>query len=510
MNRVDPGHLLAGQHVQAHRRDRRARGGRHHAGDDVLLPGPARRLRHRLPLPQEGRPRHRRPAARDRAVLQRLLLQRRRAPRDPAHREVGEDDGPRRADRHRPAARGAPGSCRARSGSSACFKHALVRGRDGVGRDRPGPGERDAAADGAGRRGHRERRQPACGRTSSAARPSAPTPRRPRHQALDDRGGQGGDARGGGRGHRLARAAPSGRGRAARPARRRWWPRRAWRSRRTRDGAAAARLVPRASPPPTTRRSRWRSSSSTAGAAASRRRRWRAEILAHYFGLDRRPGPAPPASQPHRGGRLGCRSGSTAGCVYNVDWVLLGATLLLALVGRRDDLLRHPLRAHARPLPEAARPRRRSGRSALVVTASARLPAPRRPRDAALRPLASWRSLYVLRFAPVDRGHAPLDRDRRASSCSPRSSSRSRPRSSSRRSSPSTARRASACATSPLPGAAVGLLALLIAREPDLGTAACLVPLLLAVAFLAGLRMRAVVGARRGAGRSPPRSPGRS
>jgi rod shape determining protein RodA len=45
-----------------------------------------------------------------------------------------------------------------------------------------------------------------------------------------------------------------------------------------------------------------------------------------------------------------------------------------------------------------------------------------------------------------------------------------------------------------LPGAAVGLLAFLIARQPDLGTAACLVPLFLAVAFLAGLRMRAVVG----------------
>ncbi len=43
-----------------------------------------------------------------------------------------------------------------------------------------------------------------------------------------------------------------------------------------------------------------------------------------------------------------------------------------------------------------------------------------------------------------------------------------------------------------LPGAAVGLLVLLIAREPDLGTAACLLPLFLAVAFLAGLRMRAV------------------
>ena len=42
------------------------------------------------------------------------------------------------------------------------------------------------------------------------------------------------------------------------------------------------------------------------------------------------------------------------------------------------------------------------------------------------------------------------------------------------------------------PGAAVGLLVFLIAREPDLGTAACLVPLFLAVAFLAGLRMRSV------------------
>ena len=43
------------------------------------------------------------------------------------------------------------------------------------------------------------------------------------------------------------------------------------------------------------------------------------------------------------------------------------------------------------------------------------------------------------------------------------------------------------------PGAAVGSLVFLIAREPDLGTAACLVPMLLTVAFLAGLRMRAVV-----------------
>jgi rod shape determining protein RodA len=42
------------------------------------------------------------------------------------------------------------------------------------------------------------------------------------------------------------------------------------------------------------------------------------------------------------------------------------------------------------------------------------------------------------------------------------------------------------------PGAAVGVLALLIAAEPDLGTAFCLVPMFLTVALLAGLRLRAV------------------
>jgi rod shape determining protein RodA len=45
------------------------------------------------------------------------------------------------------------------------------------------------------------------------------------------------------------------------------------------------------------------------------------------------------------------------------------------------------------------------------------------------------------------------------------------------------------------PGTAVGLMALLIAAEPDLGTAFTLVPLLLVVAFLAGLRLRAILGA---------------
>lgn len=44
-----------------------------------------------------------------------------------------------------------------------------------------------------------------------------------------------------------------------------------------------------------------------------------------------------------------------------------------------------------------------------------------------------------------------------------------------------------------VPGAAVGLLALLIAAEPDLGTAFCLVPLFLAVASLSGLRVKALL-----------------
>ena len=44
------------------------------------------------------------------------------------------------------------------------------------------------------------------------------------------------------------------------------------------------------------------------------------------------------------------------------------------------------------------------------------------------------------------------------------------------------------------PAGAVALLALLVAAAPDLGTAACLLPSLVAVAFLAGLRLRAVLG----------------
>jgi rod shape determining protein RodA len=44
------------------------------------------------------------------------------------------------------------------------------------------------------------------------------------------------------------------------------------------------------------------------------------------------------------------------------------------------------------------------------------------------------------------------------------------------------------------PGAAIGLLCVLIAAEPDLGTAFTLVPIFLTAAFLGGLRMKALLG----------------
>ena len=44
------------------------------------------------------------------------------------------------------------------------------------------------------------------------------------------------------------------------------------------------------------------------------------------------------------------------------------------------------------------------------------------------------------------------------------------------------------------PGIAIAVLAALIAAEPDLGTAFCLVPLFLSVAFLAGLRLKTILG----------------
>jgi rod shape determining protein RodA len=177
--------------------------------------------------------------------------------------------------------------------------------------------------------------------------------------------------------------------------------------------------------------------------------------------------------------------------LYNVDWVLAGAGIALALVGvamvysathsgHNPDLYLKQLALVG------------VGTLALVVTATVDY---RRLADRALLlyALSVLSLLYVLRFGPVKAGTrrwielgsfqlqpselvklaaavviAKIFAEYRQETLGLRDVA--------------------------LPGAAVGLLVLLIARQPDLGTAACLVPLFLAVAFLAGLRMRAVVG----------------
>jgi rod shape determining protein RodA len=177
--------------------------------------------------------------------------------------------------------------------------------------------------------------------------------------------------------------------------------------------------------------------------------------------------------------------------VYNVDWVLVGAALVLALVGvatvysathsgRNPDLYLKQLTLVG------------VGTLGLVVAATVDY---RRLADRAmlLYALSVVSLVYVLRFGPLKAGTrrwievggfqlqpselvkiaaavfvAKIFSEYRQETLGLRDVA--------------------------LPGAAVGLLAVLIVREPDLGTAACLVPLFLAVAFLAGLRMRAVVG----------------
>ncbi len=188
---------------------------------------------------------------------------------------------------------------------------------------------------------------------------------------------------------------------------------------------------------------------------------------------------------------LGVGTGIDRRLVYNVDWVLLGATLFLSLLGvamvysatyagQKPELYLKQLALVAvglagMTLAAALDYRRLADRAVLLYV------------------LSVVALLYVLRFAPVIAGTrrwivsfgfqlqpselvklaaavfvAKLFSEFRQESLGLRDVA--------------------------LPGAAVGLLALLIAREPDLGAAACLVPLFLAVAFLAGLRMRAVLG----------------
>jgi rod shape determining protein RodA len=177
--------------------------------------------------------------------------------------------------------------------------------------------------------------------------------------------------------------------------------------------------------------------------------------------------------------------------LYNVDWVLTGATLLLALVGvgmvysathsgRNPDLYLKQLALVG------------VGTVGLVLAATVDY---RRLADRAmlLYAVSAVSLVYVLRFGPLKAGTrrwievggfqvqpselvklatavfvAKIFSEYRQETLGLREVA--------------------------LPGAAVALLAALVAREPDLGTAACLVPLFFAVAFLAGLRMRAVMG----------------
>jgi rod shape determining protein RodA len=177
--------------------------------------------------------------------------------------------------------------------------------------------------------------------------------------------------------------------------------------------------------------------------------------------------------------------------VYNVDWVLVGTSLLLALGGvamvfSATHSGRHP-ELYLKQLAFAG-----VGMVGMVVAAAFDY---RRLADRAvlLYGASVLALLYVVRFGPVIAGTrrwivlggfqlqpsefvklaaavfvAKIFADFRQESLGIREVA--------------------------LPGAAVGLLAFLVAREPDLGTAACMVPLFLSVAFLAGLRIRAVAG----------------
>jgi len=177
--------------------------------------------------------------------------------------------------------------------------------------------------------------------------------------------------------------------------------------------------------------------------------------------------------------------------VYNVDWVLVGATFVLALVGvamvysathsgRNPDLYLKQLALVG------------VGTLGLVMAATIDY---RRLADRAmlLYTLSAVSLVYVLRFGPLKAGTRrwievggfqlqPSELVKIAAAVIvAKIFSEYR-------------QETLGLGDVALPGAAIGLLAVLIAREPDLGTAACLVPLFLAVAFLAGLRMRAVAG----------------
>ena len=178
-------------------------------------------------------------------------------------------------------------------------------------------------------------------------------------------------------------------------------------------GDPAARLVRllRAGRPPDDRdggagraRRQRRRGGGARGAADPRR-----VVRPHAGRRPRRPRSRPPPSRPGR--RTDVAIGIDRRLVYNVDWVLLGASLLLALIGvsmvfsathsgRTPDLYLKQLAAGGR--------RDRGARGDGLD----RLPAARRPRDAALRRLGPGARLRA-EVRAGDRGHAPLAADRR-------------------------------------------------------------------------------------------------
>ena len=95
----------------------------------------------------QGRPRHDRPASRDRAVVRRVLLHGRQHGRHRQDQQVGDAARPRRDERHRPAERSAGPRAVDRVEAREDARE-VVRGRDHLGRHRPGRGVGDAGLDG--------------------------------------------------------------------------------------------------------------------------------------------------------------------------------------------------------------------------------------------------------------------------------------------------------------------------------------------------------------------------
>jgi rod shape determining protein RodA len=188
---------------------------------------------------------------------------------------------------------------------------------------------------------------------------------------------------------------------------------------------------------------------------------------------------------------LGLGAGIDRRLVYNVDWVLLGTVLLLALTGTAMVYSA----THAGSQPDLYLKQLTLVGVGIVAMAFAATIDYRRLADRAvlLYVLSVLALLYVLRFAPVIAGTRrwiviagfqlqPSELVKLAAAVfAAKIFSEYRQESLGLR-------------DVALPGAAVALLSLLIAREPDLGSAACLVPLFLTIAFLAGLRVRAVLG----------------